>query len=280
MRQAKRLFYIVLLNIIISAITVGVMLRLWEKDHPQISAEDTPVMIIVTATQSVMLPIVGNDFASGTITPFDTGISITGTLQVTSTLQMLTYRVKEGDILGALAIQFNVSVADIMAVNNLTDPDSLYMGQVLYIPTAPLPSVTSTAIPPTIIASATPRPSATSTEGSTTTTTPTVIGQEAQVVIDAVIGAGVLENERVLIRRTGDGELSLAGWRLTDNKGNEYIFPQLTLYKDGAINVNTRTGQNTVVDLFWGLTSPIWNSGKIISIYDTQNNLRATYTLP
>jgi hypothetical protein len=280
MRQAKRLFYIVLLNIIISAITVGVMLRLWEKDHPQISAEDTPVVIIVTATQSVMLPIVGNDFASGTITPFDTGISITGTLQVTSTLQMLTYRVKEGDILGALAIQFNVSVADIMAVNNLTDPDSLYMGQILYIPTAPLPSVTSTAIPPTIIASATPRPSATSTEGSTPTTTPTVIGQEAQVIIDAVIGAGVLENERVLIRRTGDGELSLAGWRLTDNKGNEYIFPQLTLYKDGAINVNTRTGQNTVVDLFWGLTSPIWNSGKIISIYDTQNNLRATYTLP
>jgi LysM repeat protein len=278
MRQAKRLFYIVLLNIIISAITVGVMLRLWEKDHPQISAEDTPVVIIVTATQSVMLPIVGNDFASGTITPFDTGISITGTLQVTSTLQMLTYRVKEGDILGALAIQFNVSVADIMAVNNLTDPDSLYMGQILYIPTAPLPSVTSTAIPPTIIASATPRPSATSTEGSTTT--PTVIGQEAQVVIDTVIGAGVLENERVLIRRKGDGELSLAGWRLTDNKGNEYIFPQLTLYKDGAINVNTRTGQNTVVDLFWGLTSPIWNSGKIISIYDTQNNLRATYTLP
>jgi hypothetical protein len=280
MRQAKRLFYIVLLNIIISAITVGVMLRLWEKDHPQIPAEDTPVVIIITATQSVMLPIVGNDFASGTITPFDTGISITGTLEVTPTLEMLTYRVKEGDILGALAIQFNVSVADIMAVNNLTDPDSLYMGQILYIPTAPLPSVTSTAIPPTIIASATPRPSATSTEGSTTTTTPTVIGQEAQVVIDAVIGAGVLENERVLIRRTGDGELSLAGWRLTDNKGNEYIFPQLTLYKDGAINVNTRTGQNTVVDLFWGLTSPIWNSGKIISIYDTQNNLRATYTLP
>lgn len=280
MRQAKRLFYIVLLNIIISAITVGVMLRLWEKDHPQIPAEDTPVVIIITATQSVMLPIVGNDFASGTITPFDTGISITGTLEVTPTLEMLTYRVKEGDILGALAIQFNVSVADIMAVNNLTDPDSLYMGQILYIPTAPLPSVTSTAIPPTSIASATPRPSATSTEGSTPTTTPTVIGQEAQVVIDAVIGAGVLENERVLIRRTGDGELSLAGWRLTDNKGNEYIFPQLTLYKDGAINVNTRTGQNTVVDLFWGLTSPIWNSGKIISIYDTQNNLRATYTLP
>jgi LysM repeat protein len=280
MRQAKRLFYIVLLNIIISAITVGVVLQLWENDHPPMSVESTPVVIIVTATQSVILPSDGNDFASGTITPVDAGISITGTILVTPTLEMLTYRVKEGDTLGELAVQFNVSVTDIMTVNGLTDPDSLYMGQILHIPTAPLPSVTATSLPPTDIASATARPLATSTQVSAPTTTPTVIGQEAQVEINSVIGAGVLENERVVLRRTGDGELSLAGWRLTDNMGNEYIFPQLTLYKDGAINLNTRTGQNTVVDLFWGFTSPIWESGKIISIYDAQNNLRATYTLP
>jgi len=280
MRQVKRVFYIVLLNVIISAITVGVVLQLWQNDHPPIFTENTPVVIIVTATQSVILPIIGNDFASETITPLDAGIFLTGTIQVTPTLQTLTYRVKEGDFLGALAIQFSVSVADIMAVNGLTNPDSLYIGQIIYIPTAPLPIVTSTSIPPTIIASTTPRPSVTSTQGHTPTSTPTIIGQEAQVVIDTVIGAGVLENERVVIRRTGDGELSLAGWLLTDGKGNEYIFPQLTLYKDGAINLNTRTGQNTVVDLFWGLTSPIWKPGKIISIYDSQNNLRATYTLP
>jgi hypothetical protein len=280
MRQVKRIFYIVLLNVIISAITIGVVLQLWENDHPSISAENTPVIIVVTPTQSDILPILDNDSASGTITPIYAGISITGTIQVTPTLQMLTYRVKEGDILGNLAIQFNVSLADIMAVNDLPNPDSLYVGQILYIPTGPLPSVTSTSIPPTIISSATPRPPATSIQGPTPTTTPTVIGQEAQVIIDTVIGAGVLENERVLLRRTGDGELSLAGWQLTDGMGNEYIFPQLTLYKDGAINLNTRTGQNTVVDLFWGLNSPIWRSGKIISIYDPQNNLRATYALP
>jgi hypothetical protein len=167
-----------------------------------------------------------------------------------------------------------------MAVNGLTNPDSLYIGQIIYIPTAPLPTVTSTSTTPTIIASATPRPSATVTQGPAPTSTPTAIGLEARIVVDKVIGAGVLENERIVIRRTGDGELSLAGWRLTDNKGYEYIFPQLTLYKDGAINVNTRTGQNTVVDLFWGLTSPIWKTGKIITIYDSQNNLRATYTIP
>ena len=280
MRQVKRLFYIVLLNVIISAITIGVVLQLWENDHPPLSVEDTPVVIIVTATQPINLLISGNDLASGTISPIDAGLTISGTMQVTPTLQMLSYRVKEGDILGNLAVQYDVSVADIMAVNGLTNPDSLYVGQIIYIPTAPLPTVTYTSVPPTIIASTTPRPSATTTQGSSSTSTPTVIGQEARVIIDRVIGAGVLVNERVVLRRTGDGELSLAGWRLTDGKGNEYFFPQLTLYKDGAINLNTRTGQNTVVDLFWSLSSPIWKPGKIISIYDSQNNLRDTYTLP
>jgi len=280
MRQAKRLFYIVILNIIISAITVGVVLQLWEKDHPPINAESTPVVIIVTATESGILPISGNEVASGTIAPVDAGIIITGTQQVAPTIEMLTYRVKEGDFLGALAAQFNVSVADIIAVNSLTDPDSLIVGQIIYIPTAPLPSVTSTSIPPTFVASATPRPSDTATHGPIPTSTPTIIGQEAQVVIDKVIGAGVLENERVVLRRTGDGELSLAGWRLTDGQGSDYIFPQLTLYKDGAININSRTGQNSVVDLFWCLPSSAWSPGKVVSIFDAQNNLRATYTVP
>lgn len=280
MRQLKRVFYIVLLNVIISAITVGVVLQLWENDHPTIPVKNTPVVIIVTATQSGILSIAGNDFRPGTSVPVDTGILFTGTIQAMPTLQMLTYRVKEGDFLGAIAIQFNVSVADILAVNGLTNPDSLIIGQLIYIPTAPLPTITITSLPPTIIASATPRPSATLTQGPKPTSTATMIGQEPQVVIDSVIGAGVLANERILIRRTGDGELSLAGWRLTDGEGNQYIFPQLTLYKDGAININTRSGQNTVVDLYWCLTSPLWGPGKVISIFDPQNNLRETYTLP
>lgn len=280
MRQMKRLFYFVVLNVIISAITVGVVLQLWENDHPPLSIENTPVVVIVTATQPINQPIISNDLASGTITPFDAGLPISGTVQVTPSLQKFTYRVQEGDFLGNLAIQFNVSVADIMAVNDLTNPDSLYVGQVIFIPTSPLPTATPTLISPTIIASATPRPTATTTQGPIPTSTPTAMRQEPQVLINSVIGIGVLENERVVLHRTGDGELSLAGWRLTDGKGNEYFFPQLTLYKDGAINLNTRTGQNTVVDLFWGFTSPIWKSGKVISIYDSQNNLRATYTIP
>jgi hypothetical protein len=280
MRQTKRVFYMILLNVIISTITVGVILKLWEKDHPPVSAETTPLVIVVTATPAAQLPLVNNNSTSGVYPPVAASPLITGTLQASPTLEMLSYRIKEGDTLGALAVQFDVYVDDIMTVNGLTDPDSLLVGQIIYIPTSPLPRITDTAVPAIYAASLTPRPSGTPTRTPIHTPTITPTGQPAQVVIDTVIGAGVLQNERVVLRRTGDGELFMAGWRLTDGKGNEYTFPQLTLYKDGAINLNTRKGQDTVVDLFWGLASPIWSPGKIISLYDAQENLRATYTVP
>jgi hypothetical protein len=280
MRQVKRLFYIILLNIIISAITVLVVLQLWERNHPPIPAEGTPVVIVVTPTQAEELTSLAGSPVFGEATPFEDGLPITGTLPAIPTIEMLTYQVKEGDTLGALAIQFNVSVADLLIVNNLDDPDSLYIGQIIYIPTAPLPKATSTSIPPTVVASVTPRPSATATQKPARTPTQTATGQEPQMAIYTVIGAGVLGNEHVVLIHTGDGELPLVDWRLEDGKGNVYIFPQLTLYKGGSINLNTRSGEDTVVDLFWGLSVPIWASGKTVYLYDAQNELRAVYTVP
>jgi LysM repeat protein len=269
-----------LLNVIISTVTVIAVLQWWETKHPPYSANITPVVIIVTPTQSVILPILTNNSGPGDIGPTDTGVIISGTQQAVSTYELLTYRVKEGDYLGALAVQFNTTVADILTVNSLTNPDSLTVGQIIYIPTAPLPKPTSTSIPPTAIPSPTAHASASATPKVTATSTPTQLGQEPEVIIEQVIGVGVLATERVELLRTGNGELSLAGWRLEDGKGNVYTFPMLTLYKDGAINLNTRTGQDTVVDLFWGLTAPIWKSGKTVYLYDAENQLRSKYIIP
>ena len=277
MRQIKRFVYFVLLNVIISTVTVIAVLQWWETKHPPYSADITPVVIVVTPTQSIVLPLLTNNTGSDELVPIDEGLPISGTVEAVPTIGLLTYRVKEGDILGALAVEFNVSVADIMSVNNFTDPNSLIVGQIIYIPTAPLP--TATAKPPTAVASPTPRP-ATATPGQTVTPKPTQPGLEARVVIDKVVGVGVLATERVLLLRSGDGELSLAGWRLDDGKGNVYTFPMLTLYKGGAINLYTRTGQDTVVDLFWGMTSPIWSSGETVYLYDAQDELQSSYAIP
>ncbi len=279
MRQAKRFIYFMVLNIIISAVTVLAVLNWWERKHPTMIEDSTPVVIVVTPTQSIILPLLTNNTNTENAPATDTGLMITGTLRASPTFGYLSYMVKEGDILGALAVQFNVSVADIMTVNGLTDPNSLYAGQIIKIPTAPLPTETPTPSP-TRQVSATPQPSATLIPGATRTPAPTQPGQAPQVVIDGVIGAGVLDSEKVRLLRTGEGELSLAGWRLEDGTGNVYTFPQLTLYQDGAINLNTRSGLDTVVDLYWGLTTPIWQTGKTVSIYDAQKQLRASYTIP
>jgi LysM repeat protein len=280
MRQVKRLIYIILLNIIVSAGTVLLILNLWERSHPPIFATNAPQVVLVTSTQSANLPLVSNQPGStNELIPTDTGVIITGTLPATQSIDVVIYEVKEGDTLGALAIQFNISVADIMTVNGLTDPDSIYLGQTLRIPTSPLPTITPTPTP-TTPPSVTPRPSVTSTQGPTATVAPTQPGQEAQLVIQTVIGTGVLANEHVVLQRTGDGELSLAGWRVEDGAGNAFIFPELTLYKGVSINLNTRQGEDSVLDLFWELNYTVWKSGKTVLLYDAQNHLRSSYTIP
>jgi LysM repeat protein len=280
MKQVKRFFYFTVLNIIVSAITVIVVLQLWQQKHPSTTADNTPVVIVVTQTQSINLPLTANNSGADGIIPVEASTATTQTYPLTPSPQMVAYQVKEGDTLGALAVEFNVRVSDIMAVNNLADPDSISIGQILYIPTAPLPEATSTSIPPVITASATYHPSTTATKKPLASATVTEVGQEPQMIIAAVIGVGDLETERVHLLRTGVGELSLDGWRLEDGKGNSYTFPDLTLFTGGAINLNTRKGQDTVQDLFWGLAAPIWQSGKVVSLFDAQDVMRASYIIP
>jgi hypothetical protein len=61
------------------------------------------------------------------------------------------------------------------------------------------------------------------------------------VVIEAVIGAGDLANEKVRIKHTGNGaELSLANWRLV-SKGDLSILSPVNLHKEGRwMSINER----------------------------------------
>lgn len=280
MRQLKRFIYLVLLNVIISAVTVISVLLWWEAKHPTTPVDITPVVIVVTPTQSIVLPLMANNSGVSEFISTDTGVQASLELKATPTFGLLSYQVKEGDILGALAVEFNVSMADILAVNGLDNPDSLYVGQIILIPSAPLPTATVTSPPPTPVSSPTPRPPATSTPTATDTPTSTPRSDEAQVKIEKVVGVGDLETERVELLRSGNGELTLAGWRIEDGEGNVFIFPELTLYKGGAINLNTRSGQDTVVDLYWGLTVPIWEPGKTVYLYNAQHELLSSYIIP
>jgi hypothetical protein len=100
------------------------------------------------------------------------------------------------------------------------------------------------------------------------------------IKIDNVFGMANLQNEMVLFRRLGDGELWLTGWQMKDSHGHVYTFPRLLLNKDGAVQVYTRTGTDTAITLFWGLPQAVWNSGDTVVLYDSQGSLRTEFKIP
>jgi hypothetical protein len=102
---------------------------------------------------------------------------------------------------------------------------------------------------------------------------------ETILQIDNVYGVGRLSDEVVVIRRLGEGELWLTGWKLVDEHKHQYTFPRLSLDK-GEINVHTQAGIDTVRDLHWGLSQSVWTFGEKVRIIDPLGNARAEYTIP
>lgn len=263
MSQWKRLTYYLLINVLVSACTVLIVLTVWERRY-------APAAPVLLPTEELSAS------ASGTAL---SGTVISGTLQASIQLtptgtpgpdplaNVEEYQVQFGDTLGLIAQEFDVEIEDLLRVNQINDPNSLSVGMVIYIPIPPdkIPTATPTA-------TYTPRPALTGSPGAPL--------PEARVVINSVIGAGDLATERVFLTRTGFGELNLAGWQLRDQNGNVFTFPQLELYEGGAVNVWTTSGSPTVVDLYWGLQSPVWSSGEQATLLDGQGDERATYIVP
>ena len=100
------------------------------------------------------------------------------------------------------------------------------------------------------------------------------------IVIETVIGAGDPENEVVVLKRVGEGELLLTGWKLSNSRGEEFVFPNLVLNKNGAVRLYTRAGTDTVIELFWNRVVPAWQSGDTVTLLDSSGNSRATYQVP
>ena len=46
--------------------------------------------------------------------------------------------------------------------------------------------------------------------------------------------------------------------------------PELTLYKDGAVQVYTRAGTDTVTEVYWNRAEAAWRSGELIRLVDAQ----------
>ncbi len=237
----------IVLNIVISAATAWTLLSYWERTHPARLCEPT--------LQPVALVTPG-------VTPSATRPPPTATLLPSSTI----YIVQRGDTLLAISRRFNVPLADLLAANQLTVDSILQVGQTIRIPTGASPLLTPTA---------SPAPSLTSPSSELVPpTTPTLIE------IRQVIARGDPTREAVVIANLGR-QVNLRGWRLLDNEGYVYTFPDLTLWPGGTITVHTGSGPDSVSELYWKRIAPMWaEPGDVVTLTDADGNVVARYQLP
>jgi hypothetical protein len=102
----------------------------------------------------------------------------------------------------------------------------------------------------------------------------------SDIRIVSVVGADNIGAEVVILRYYGEGQVDLSNWQLKDENGNLFLFPSISLVNGGAVQIHTAAGTNTVVDLYWNLSAPVWKSGETASLYDASGNLIVTYKVP
>lgn len=232
-----------LLNVIVSAVTVTVVLLLFGHARAPETSGPTPTMDIAAQVASAV--------PTPTVTPVPPPTPV-------------TYTVRPGDTLFGIASELGVEVQDLMAANGLSNPDTLDIGQVLVVPQVEGGTAGGVgSSPATAETAATPNPD---------TGAP-------QVEIREVTGAGDVEGEMVFLVNRG-GQVQMAGWRLEDGRGNAYIFPNFVLHNSGGVSLHTRAGRDTPIDLFWNLDQAIWLPGTTITLRDADGNVHSTFEIP
>lgn len=248
----RRLGFYLGINAVVSAAVTLAVLFVWDATHSKPNSE----LPAGTGTSPASTPGPGEAARPAT----SAWVTVTPT----------TYVIKSGDTLGSIAVAFDVSVEELLAANGLTDPNVLDVDQVIIIPIgATAPAMVTQAPLPATPTALTPL----------ATLTPAAVATSPQLVIRSVDNPGSLAGESVQIFNQG-GAVDLAGWRLQTPNGEAYRFPSLTLHQNGQIIVHTRTGVNSVIDLYWDRESAVWASGVLVRLTDPTGGTESTFLIP
>jgi len=230
------------LNVVVSAVTVLLVLSIWGRNQAGAPAPPTATIDIFAQVASAI--------PSATITR-------------TPSPTPEVYVVQQNDTLFGIALDLGIPMEDLMVANDISDPASLDVGQVLIIPEV------EGRIRPT--ASSTPKPQSGSSES----------GDEADptVSIERVDATGDIDTEQIFLLNSG-GVASMMNWTMDDGSGHVYLFPNFTLHNDGGVMVHVGAGTNMVADLYWGLNEPILKSGITLRLRDDAGNLMSEWTIP
>lgn len=258
----------------------------------------TPAVRIITATPgpndparaqipAELLPGTAQNQAFATLDP--TALGANPVLQAAATnlpANCIPHVVDSGENPSIIASIYGANLFDVLAVNGLDERSSLLLqvGDVLIIP---LPGCTLEGVV-TIADNPLDTPEGVDTASAGTTVTPGVrptitlapTAANAQVIIERVTGQGDITTEAVEIRNRGS-TINLTGWTLSDGDGNTFVFPsERILFSNGTLTINTRTGQNTPIVLYWGLDQAAFQPGDVVILADANGVVQASLRLP
>ena len=248
---------VILVNVIVSAAVMLSILLLWNR------AQTSPTPSPTTISSPSPVDAESQEGAPGQVSERTPAAS-----EPAHTL----YTVQSGDTLGGIAQAYAVSVEDIVAANDLVNPDVLDVGQTLIIP--------DLDSPPASTGTAEQTPSEPTPSVARSTPAPTLTPSGPPLLeISQVQGPGNLAAEVVHVVNRG-GATSLESWVLSDAQGSTFDFPAITLFTDGKVIVHSTVGTTTPSDLYWGRTSPAWQRGELMTLRDATGSIVDTYIVP
>jgi LysM repeat protein len=204
----------------------------------------------------------------------------------------IVHVVASGDTISGLALRYDVPAEDIIAANQLQNPNFLQLGMRLTIPVGGVPLATATLTPvptatetplPVVPPSAERTATAAAAADATATGLPTPVPStgELKVEITEIIGVGQEDQEQVVITNAGARLADMQGWTLRDSDGNEFVFPNFRLWQDGSATVHTRMGQdgNPPSHFYWKKLEPVWSAGEEATLENAAGEAVSTYVV-
>ena len=247
----KRLLFYLIINVFVSSVTILLVLNIWDRSHRSETVELESISMLPTVIATAIPP--------------------TNTPSLLATLAVRPYEVGPGETLSEIAMVFGVSIDQLLEINDLDNPDDLRVGMTLQIPMqGAIAQENNPASQDDSPAESEP----------VATTTPPPEPENNIIKILTIVGINDLATEHLQIQSLNPEALSLEGWRLETNDGQVYYFPKITLFEHGAVDLYTRAGINSVVALYWGRSTPIFQSGDRAVIYDAEGNVQAVYSIP
>lgn len=252
----RQLAFIILFNAIISLVIALIVVWAVEARRP-----DTEELLILStpgfapAVSQPTVPIATNPETVSVTTTTAPATTPEPTLPAGETE---VYTVQAGDSLSSIADRFRVPIDTLVQLNELPNPDYVFVGQRLLIPVG----------------------AGNEGSGASATATPGSEPITQGVIIRAVEGPGDLLAETVQIVNDLNRVVNLAGWVLDQEGGPSYTFGNLSLFAGNYIWLHTRSGEDTSIAVFWNREEPAWSNGTVLRLRNPQGTVVSTFTVP